>query len=429
MDSNEIYVSLDIGTSNVKVIIGEMVNDHLNVIGVGNVESNGLKKGSIVDIDETVQSIRKAISEAERMVGIQIHRVIVGIGTNQVHLSPCKGVVAVASDNKEITNNDVQRVIESAKSVAIVPEREFIDVIPVQFIVDGLEEIKDPRGMIGVRLEMDGILVTGVKTMIHNLLRCVERAGLEITDICLQPLGTAEVALTKDEKNRGVALVDIGGGATSLSVFQYGVLKATTSLPIGGEHLTKDISIVLQTPRDEAEQIKMKYGHAFYETASGEEVFEVQNISQDGAEQYSQLELAEIIEARFEEMLQLVNVELKRLGVRDLPGGIVLTGGTVKIPGVLNMAQHVLGGHVRIASPNYIGVRDPQFTAGVGLIQHAYKKMKLNGEESASHVHQREQQPERTTNNQVQKPAKAKQKDPEASVGNKVKKFFQYLWE
>ncbi len=428
MDNNEIYVSLDIGTSNVKVIIGEMVNGHLNVIGVGNAESNGLKRGSIVDIDDTVQSIRKAISEAERMVGVQINRVIVGIGTNQVQLSPCKGVVAVASDNREITDNDVQRVIESARSVAIVPEREFIDVIPVQFIVDGLEEIKDPRGMIGVRLEMDGILVTGVKTMIHNLLRCVERAGLEITDICLQPLGAAEIALTKDEKNRGVALVDIGGGATCLSIFQSGTLKATTLLPIGGEHITKDISIVLQTSRDEAEQIKLKYGHAHYETASEEEVFQVENISQDESEEYSQLELAEIIEARLEEMLQLVQIETKKLGVRELPGGYVLTGGATKLPGMQSIAQQVLGGHVRIASPNNIGVREPQYTAGVGFIQYTCKKMKLNGENIPNHV-QQEKQLERTPNYKVPKPEKVKKKDPEDSVGNKVKKFFRYLWE
>jgi cell division protein FtsA len=187
MNSNEIFVSLDIGTSNVKVIIGEMLNDNLNIIGVGNVKSEGLRKGTIVDIDETVHSIKKAIEQAERMVGIAINRVVVGIAGNHIQLQSCHGVVAVSSDNREITNDDILRVIDAAQVVSIPPEREIIDVIPRQFIVDGLDEINDPRGMIGVRLEMEGTIITGSKTVLHNLLRCVERAGLEITDICLQP--------------------------------------------------------------------------------------------------------------------------------------------------------------------------------------------------------------------------------------------------
>lgn len=211
MNSNEIYVSLDIGTSNVKVIIGEMVNDSLNIIGVGNVKSNGLKKGSIVDIDETVRSIKKAIEQAERMVGIHIEQVVVGVNANQVQLLPCHGVVAVSNEDREIGNEDVLRVLDAAQVVSIAPEREFIDVVPRQFIVDGLDEINDPRGMIGVRLEMEGTLITGSRTLLHNLLRCVEKAGLEIVDICLQPLAAATVAISSDEKNRGVALVDIGG--------------------------------------------------------------------------------------------------------------------------------------------------------------------------------------------------------------------------
>ncbi len=188
MNSNEIYVSLDIGTSNVKVIIGEMVNDSLNIIGVGNVKSNGLKKGSIVDIDETVRSIKKAIEQAERMVGIHIEQVVVGVNANQVQLLPCHGVVAVSNEDREIGNEDVLRVLDATQVVSIAPEREFIDVVPRQFIVDGLDEINDPRGMIGVRLEMEGTLITGSRTLLHNLLRCVEKAGLEIVDICLQPL-------------------------------------------------------------------------------------------------------------------------------------------------------------------------------------------------------------------------------------------------
>ena len=201
MNSNEIYVSLDIGTSSVKVIIGEMVNDALNIIGVGNVPSEGLRKGSIVDIDETVHSIKRAIEQAERMIGMDIRQVIVGITGNHIMLQSSHGVVAVSSENREITDDDIARVIDAAQVVSIPPEREIIDIIPKQFIVDGLDEIHDPRGMIGVRLEMEGTIITGSKTILHNILRCVEKAGLEILDITLQPLAAGAYALSKDEKN------------------------------------------------------------------------------------------------------------------------------------------------------------------------------------------------------------------------------------
>ena len=225
MNSNEIYVSLDIGTSSVKVIIGEMVNDSLNIIGVGNVQSEGLRKGSIVDIDETVHSIKRAIEQAERMIGMDIRQVIVGITGNHVMLQPSHGVVAVSSENKEITDEDIARVIDAAQVISIPSEREIIDVIPKQFIVDGLDEINDPSGMIGVRLEMEGTIITGSKTILHNILRCVERAGLEILDIALQPLAAGSFALSKDEKDLGVALIDIGGGSTTIAVFEQGCIE------------------------------------------------------------------------------------------------------------------------------------------------------------------------------------------------------------
>lgn len=200
MSSNEIVVSLDIGTSSVKVIIGEMLNESLNIIGVGNVKSEGLKKGAIVDIDKTVQSIKRAVEQAERMVGLTIRRVIVGVTGNHVQLQDCHGIVAVSSENREITDEDVARVMDAAQVVSIPPDREIIGVIPRQFIVDGLDGINDPRGMLGVRLEMEGTIITGAKTILHNLLRCVERAGLEISDICLQPLAAGSIALSDDEK-------------------------------------------------------------------------------------------------------------------------------------------------------------------------------------------------------------------------------------
>lgn len=431
MNSNEIFVSLDIGTSSVKVIIGEMADDNLNIIGVGNVKSEGLRKGSIVDIDETVHSIKKAVEQAERMVGIPLKRVVVGVTGNHVQLQDCHGVVAVSSDNREIANEDIRRVIEAAQVMSIPPEREIIDVIPQQFIVDGLDEISDPRGMIGVRLEMEGTIITGSRTILHNLLRCVEKAGLEITDICLQPLASGAVALSKDEKNLGVALVDIGGGSTTIAVFDQGHLQTTSVLPIGGENITKDLSIGLRTTTDEAERIKVKHGHAFYDYASEEEVFEAAIIGTDQKQQFNQLEISDIIEARLEEMFELVLHEIKRLGVRDLPGGFVLTGGTVSMPGVLEISQAVLQNNVRIASPDYIGVREPQYMTGVGLIQFAYKNAKIQGRSISSNVvpDKLEKTSQREPQHQQHQQQRSKPKEKEEKKESKVKKFFGYFFE
>ncbi|MBT2678485.1 cell division protein FtsA [Mesobacillus sp. AQ2] len=427
MNSNDIYVSLDIGTSSVKVIIGEMVNDTLNIIGVGNVKSEGLRKGSIVDIDETVHSIKRAIEQAERMIGLKINQVIVGVTGNHVSLLPCHGVVAVSSDNREITNEDVARVIDAAQVVSIPPEREIIDVIPKQFIVDGLDEINDPRGMIGVRLEMEGTIITGSKTILHNTLRCVERAGLEIVDIGLQPLAAGAFALSKDEKNMGVAMIDIGGGSSTVAVFENGHLRGTSVIPVGGDHITKDLSIGLRTTTEEADQLKLKHGHAFYDHASEDEVFEVSIIGSDQQQQFNQLEVADIIEARMEEIFSLVQDELKHMNIRDLPGGFVLTGGTANMQGVLELAQDIFQSRVRIAIPDYIGVREPQYTTAVGLIQFAYRNAKLKGKKMEAAFSELEPKEKRV---QKQPHPKSKpEKQPEEKVTTRMKKFLGYFFE
>ncbi|HYK72469.1 MAG TPA: cell division protein FtsA [Pseudoneobacillus sp.] len=427
MNSNEIYVSLDIGTSSVKVIIGEMVNDSLNIIGVGNVKSEGLRKGSIVDIDETVHSIKSAIEQAERMIGMEINQVIVGITGNHVSLQPCHGVVAVSSENREISNDDVARVMDAAKVVSIPPEREIIDIIPKQFIVDGLDEITDPRGMIGVRLEMEGSIITGSKTILHNTLRCVERAGLDILDITLQPLAAGSFALSKDEKSLGVALIDIGGGSTTIAVFDQGNLRATGVLPLGGEHITKDISIGLRTSTEDAEKIKIKYGHAFYDDASEDEVFSVPIIGSDQHQQFNQLEVADIIEARLEEIFELVQNELKRMGIRDLPGGFVLSGGVANLQGVLDLAQDIFQNRVRIAIPDYIGVREPQYTTAVGLIKYAYKNARLQGRELETTIKTSNVKEKRIVKQPQQK--MKTEKEPEEKMTSRVKKFLGYFFE
>lgn len=428
MNNNETYVSLDIGTSNVSVIIGELSNGSLNIIGVGKAKSEGIKKGSIVDIDETVRSIRMAIEQAERMIGMSIQNVIVGVSGNHVQLLPCHGVVAVSSSDREIGDEDIHRVIDAAQVFSLPPEREIIDVIPKQFIVDGLDEIKDPRGMIGVRLEMEGFIVTGSKTILHNLLRCVERAGLNIASICLQPLAAGSIAVSKDEKALGVALVDIGGGSMTVSVFEQGSLQSTSVIPIGGDHITNDLAIGLKIPTEQAEQLKVKYGHAFTALASKEETFKVSRIGSDQKEELTQYDVSYIIEPRLAEMLQLIDHELYKLGYRDLPGGYVLTGGSVMMPGVLELAREIFENSVRVAIPDYIGVRESQYTTGVGLIQFAYQNSKVQGKEVAAtlgilqHETKQEKRREATA---AKKDKKAENKNSKKSVTNFFKVFFE----
>jgi len=426
MNSNDIYVSLDIGTSTVKVIIGEMVNETLNVIGVGNVKSEGLKKGSIVDIDETVHSIRRAVEQAERMMGMEIRQVFVGVSGNHVGIQNCHGVVAVSSENREITDEDVLRVIDAAQVVSIPPEREIINVIPKQFIVDGLDEINDPRGMIGVRLEMEGLIITGSKTVLHNILRCVEKAGLSVVDIVLQPVAAGSIALSKDEKNLGAALIDIGGGSTTISFFENGHLKGTSVLPVGGDHITKDISIGLRTTTEDAEQIKMKYGHAFYDHASEDISFTVPIIGSDQQQTFNQLQVSDIIEARLEELFEIISQELRKMGAKDVPGGFVLTGGVANMQGVLELAQAIFQNRVRIAIPDYIGVREPQYTTAVGIIQFAYKNARLRGREMGSSVVITETKEKRSGK---QTPKNKGTKSGEEKVSTRMKKFLGYFFE
>ncbi|PBB05314.1 cell division protein FtsA [Salimicrobium humidisoli] len=380
-NEKEILVSLDVGTSEIKAIIGEVANDSLNVIGVGTAPSLGMKKGAIVDIDKTVQSIHSAVDQAERMVDMKIDRVVVGVNGNHVQLQNCHGVVAVSSEDREIEDEDIARVIDAAQVVSVPPEREIIDVIPKEFIVDGQDEITDPRGMIGVRLEMEGTIITCTKTVLHNTLRCVERAGLEVIDVCLQPLATGTAALSEDEKHLGVALMDVGGGSTTISVFKEGHLFGTAMIPVGGDNITKDLSVGLRTSTEEAESIKVEHGHAFYEDANEQETFSVNIIGSNQQETYNQVDISDMIEARMEEVYVMVAKELQRMGVQDLPGGFVLTGGSMNMPGVLELAHDVFSANLRLAVPDYLGVRDPKYTSGVGTLQFAYRNAKIQGKD------------------------------------------------
>ncbi|HEX5563723.1 MAG TPA: cell division protein FtsA [Sporosarcina sp.] len=427
MSQSTIYVSLDIGSSSVKVLIGEVDGGSLHVIGVGNVQSAGIRKGTIIDIDATVQSIRKAVEQAERMTGMQIREVILGIPANGVHLQDVKGVVAVNSENREITDDDLDRVMKSAQVMSVPPEREIVNIIPKQFIVDDYDEIKDPRGMIGVRLEMDGTLITTSKTLVHNILRCVERAGLVIREIYLQPLAAGQFALTEDEMNHGTAFIDIGGGSTTIAIFGDNRFISTAVIPVGGDHITKDLSIILKTPTEQARKIKHQYGHAFYDDASDDELFEVPVIGADSKDQYSQRYISEIIGVRLEELFDLVLEELYRMGIQDLPGGVVLTGGTTKLDGILQLARHVLRTRVRIHTPEYIGVREPMYSTAVGLIRYASMEDSYFGTVAESQTV--------ATNSEMdyqpssKKKVAVRPKEKKTSFMSKTKKFFDGFFE
>jgi cell division protein FtsA len=376
LSSNDIIVSLDIGTSKVRAIIGEVVNGSINIVGVGSADSEGIRKGAIVDIDQTVQSIRSAIDHAERMVGITIDTVYVAITGNHILLQPSHGVVAVSNEDREIGDEDIDRVIQAARVIALPPEREIIGVVPKQYLVDGQEGIHDPRGMIGVRLEVEATIITGAKTAIHNLLRVVEKAELKIGGLILSSLAAGHLALSKDEKMVGTVLVDVGAGATTIAVFEQGSMVATSTLPIGGDFVTNDIAIGLRSQVEAAERIKLKFGCAIVADATGDQVFKVTRIGSNVDKEFSQIDLANIIEPRVQEIFQLIRAEVQRLGYGELPGGYVLTGGTVSMPGMLAVAQQELETSVRIAVPDFIGVRDPSFTSGVGIIQFASKFMR-----------------------------------------------------
>lgn len=426
MNNSEILVSLDIGTSKIKVIIGEVLNDSLNIIGVGTAKSNGMKKGAIVDIDQTVQSIKAAVEQAERMVNMKIDKVIVGVNGNHIQLQSSHGVVAVSSDNKEIEDVDIKRVIDAAQVVSVPPEREIIDVIPTQFIVDGLDEIHDPRGMIGVRLEMEGIIITCSKTWLHNILKCVERADLEVLDICLQPLAAGSIALSQDERNLGVALIDIGGGSTTVSVFENDVLVSTSVIQLGGNNITKDLSIGLRTSSEEAEMIKITHGHAFYEDAREDETFEVSIIGSNKKQSFNQLQISDMIEARLEEIFTYAAQEIQRAGFNELPGGFVLTGGTMSMPGTAELAQDLYQSNVRVAVPDYIGVREAQYTSGVGILKFAYQNAKIQGKDIQPSIVDTDQERAHTsTQKRATNPKEAEsKKKKESGIANIFKYFF-----
>ncbi len=368
-----LIVALDVGTSKVVAIVGE-VNDEngIEIIGIGSHPSRGLKKGVVVNIESTVQSIQRAVEEAELMAGCQIHSVHAGIAGSHIKSLNSHGIVAIR--DKEVTHGDVDRVIDAARAVAIPADQKIIHVLPQEFIIDNQEGIREPVGMSGVRLEAKVHLVTGAVSAAQNIIKCVRRCGLEVDDIILEQLASSYAVVSEDEKELGVCLVDIGGGTTDIAVFSEGAIRHTAVIPIAGDQVTNDIAVAMRTPSQYAEDIKIKYACALTQLANADETIEVPSVGERPARRLARQTLAEVVEPRYEELFTLVQAELRRSGFEDIcAAGVVLTGGTSKMEGAVELAEEIFHMPVRLGIPQGVAgladvVRNPIYATGVGLL-------------------------------------------------------------
>lgn len=370
-----LIVGLDIGTSKVAAIVGELTSDGgIEVIGIGSTPSRGLKKGVVVNLESTVQSIQRAIEEAELMAGCQIKSVFAGIAGSHIRSLNSHGVVAIK--DKEVTQYDIDRVIDSARAVAIPADQKILHILPQEFVIDLQDGIKEPIGMSGIRLEAKVHMVTGSVSASQNIIKCIRRCGLEVEDIVLEQLASCNSVLTEDEKELGVCLIDMGGGTTDIAVFVEGAIKHTAVIPIAGDQVTNDIAVALRTPTVNAEDIKRKYACALTQLASVDGVIEVPSIGDRAPRKISTQNLAEIIEPRYEELMLLVQAEIRRSGNEELiAAGIVLTGGSSKVMGLIELAEEIFHMPVRMGGPeNVTGltevIKNPVHSTGVGLLMY-----------------------------------------------------------
>ena len=392
MQGNEkIIVGLDIGTTKICAVVGEMLQDEINIIGVGSHPSTGLRKGSVVNIESTVDSIKKAVEEAELMAGCDISSVYVGIAGNHIKGLNSHGIIAIKG--REITDNDVERVIDAAKAIAIPTDREILHVIPQEFIVDDMESIQNPVGMTAIRLEAKVHIVTGAVSSARNVVKCCNKAGLEVCDIALESLASGEAVITDEERELGCIIADMGGGTTDLALFKDNNLRFIFELPLGGHNLTNDISIGLRTPLPEAEKIKIEHGTCVPSKVRNGATIEVPAVGGREPKKLSKGILAEILEPRVEELFSLLKQELFSHGLENgFPAGFVLTGGSVVLDGIVEVAESVFNVPVRIGEPNKVGglkdiVKNPAYATGVGLVlfgsrascQMSYKDMDTQG--------------------------------------------------
>ena len=372
-DNRNLIVGLDIGTSKVVAVVAELLPDgRLEVIGMGNHESRGLKKGVVVNIESTVSAIQRALEEAELMAGVRIQRVYTGIAGS--HIKSFNGNGMVPIKDKEVSSIDVNRVIETARAMPIPTDQQVLHILNQEFIVDGQGDVREPLGMSGVRLEVKVHMVTGAVSAAQNIIKCIRRCGLDARDLILQPLASATAVVSEDEKDLGVCLVDIGGGTTDIAIFTQGAIRHTGVIPIAGDQITNDIAMALRTPTKEAEDIKRHYGCALKQLADPQQMVEVPGIGDRPARQLSRQTLAEVIEPRIEELYSLVQAELRRSGYEEmLSSGLVLTGGSSSMQGMVELGEEIFHMPVRIGQPHYQGrlaevVRNPRYATAVGLV-------------------------------------------------------------
>ncbi|RRJ85342.1 cell division protein FtsA [Aestuariirhabdus litorea] len=377
--SGKMVVGLDIGTSKVVAIVGEMNADgRVEVVGIGSHPSRGMKKGVVVNIESTVQSIQRAVEEAELMAGCQIHSVYAGIAGNHIRSLNSHGIVAIR--DREVTQADIDRVIDAAKAVAIPADQKILHVLPQEYVIDDQEGVKEPLGMSGVRLEAKVHLVTCAVNAAQNIEKCVRRCGLEVEDVILEQLASSHAVLTDDEKELGVCMVDLGGGTTDIAIFTEGSIRHTAVIPIAGDQVTNDIAMALRTPTKHAEELKIRYACALTQLAGAEETIQVPGVGERPPRNLSRQALAEVVEPRYDELFTLVQAELRRSGFEDLiPAGIVLTGGTAKMEGVVELAEEIFHKQVRLAVPQEVMglsdvVRNPIYSTGVGLLLNGFQR-------------------------------------------------------
>lgn len=385
MATNEIIAGLDIGTTKIGVIIGEVdAHNSANIIGVGIHPSDGLRRGVVINLDKTVRSIEKAVEAAELMAGINIDSVYAGIAGDHIRSLNSRGVVAVGRSDNEITQEDMRRAFDAAKAIALPMDREIIHVIPQEYIVDEQSGIREPLGMSGVRLEVDAHIVTGAITSAQNIYKAVQRTGLKVRDLVLEPLASSYAVLNDDERELGVALLDIGGGTSDIALFYEGTIRHTSVIGLGGKNITNDIALGLRTPIEQAESIKIDYGSAFQQGISEDEIIEVPGVGGRESRQVSRSVLASIIQPRVEEIFYLVLREMKRSDYFDLlTCGLVITGGTAMLDSIVELAEQVFDMPVKIGYPIGFGglkdaVKNPSFATGVGLIQYGIKHREKN---------------------------------------------------
>jgi cell division protein FtsA len=372
-EAKNLIVGLDVGTSKIVAIVAEVTPEkRLNIIGMGTQPSRGLKKGVVVNIEATMGSIQRVLEEAELMADCTIAAVYVGIAGSHIRSLNSSGMVAIKE--KEVTQADIDRVIETAKAIAIPNDQQVLHILPQEFIVDGQEDVREPLGMSGVRLEVKVHIVTGAVSAVENITKCVRRCGLEVSDVMLQPLASALAVLNDDEKDLGVCLMDIGGGTTDLAVFTGGAIRHTAVIPIAGDQVTNDIAMTLRTPTKEAEELKIRHGCALRQLADPNDIIEVPGVGDRGPRKLSRQMLAEVIEPRIEELYTLAQAELRRSGLEELlSSGIVLTGGSAMLAGMVELGEEVFHLPVRIGVPAYVGgladvVRSPRYATAVGLL-------------------------------------------------------------